>query len=48
MSDDMARLVLRSFRGGYDTSELARLFDLPEARVVELLRLARNMEKAGK
>lgn len=48
MSDDMARLVLRAFRNGYDTAELARLYDLPEARIVELIRLARNMERRGK
>lgn len=48
MSDDKARLMLRAFRNGYDTAELARLFGMSEAQVCELLRVARALERHPK
>lgn len=47
-STDQAKLVLRAFRGGYDSAELARLFGLTESQIVELLRAARAVEKHPK
>lgn len=45
MTDDACRMVLRAFRQGYDTCELARLFDMPEHHICTALYWGRILER---
>lgn len=45
MTEDKAFLLLRAFRSGYDSVELARLFGIREAEVINGFCLARAIEK---
>jgi hypothetical protein len=43
----MSQAVMAAFRAGYDTVEIARLFNSTEPVVVEELRRARHEERHG-
>jgi len=47
MTDDACLLVLRAFRQGYDTAEIARLFNTTEAKVYSALHWGRLLDAIG-
>jgi len=47
MTDDGCLLILRAFRRGHDTTEIARLFNVSEGKVWSALHWARILEAIG-